>query len=123
MISPRKAIVERSKRIERLDVRVERLGRRCSSPNGDPTEEGGMLNPACSAHARARTAALSALRRCRKHFAGRDGSNAAKPAPASTWSASAFALQPEAPYELRPQPGYGCEDPRVTYVPVLEMRT
>jgi predicted GH43/DUF377 family glycosyl hydrolase len=27
---------------------------------------------------------------------------------------------PEAPYELRPRPGYGCEDPRVTFVPALE---
>jgi beta-1,2-mannobiose phosphorylase / 1,2-beta-oligomannan phosphorylase len=28
-------------------------------------------------------------------------------------------LVPEAPYELRPTPGYGCEDPRVTFVPAL----
>jgi beta-1,2-mannobiose phosphorylase / 1,2-beta-oligomannan phosphorylase len=31
-----------------------------------------------------------------------------------------FALEPEAPYEIRPAPGYGCEDPRTTYVPVLK---
>ena len=31
-----------------------------------------------------------------------------------------FALEPTAPYELRPSPGYGCEDPRVTFVPVLD---
>lgn len=31
-----------------------------------------------------------------------------------------YALEPEAPYELRDQPGgYGCEDPRVTYVAAL----
>jgi predicted GH43/DUF377 family glycosyl hydrolase len=29
-------------------------------------------------------------------------------------------LQPQAPYELRPQPGYGCEDPRVSFIPVLK---
>jgi beta-1,2-mannobiose phosphorylase / 1,2-beta-oligomannan phosphorylase len=32
-----------------------------------------------------------------------------------------FALEPEAPYEIRDEPGgYGCEDPRVTFVPVLD---
>ena len=31
------------------------------------------------------------------------------------------ALVPEAPYELRDVPGgYGCEDPRVTYIPIIE---
>ncbi len=35
-------------------------------------------------------------------------------------SRDGFALVPEAPYELRPAPGYGCEDPRVTFVPELE---
>jgi predicted GH43/DUF377 family glycosyl hydrolase len=31
------------------------------------------------------------------------------------------ALVPEAPYELRDLPGgYGCEDPRVTYIPIIE---
>jgi beta-1,2-mannobiose phosphorylase / 1,2-beta-oligomannan phosphorylase len=32
-----------------------------------------------------------------------------------------FALEPEAEYELRDQPGgYGCEDPRVTFVPGID---
>ncbi len=32
-----------------------------------------------------------------------------------------FALEPEAPYELRDDPaGYGCEDPRVTFVAVID---
>jgi beta-1,2-mannobiose phosphorylase / 1,2-beta-oligomannan phosphorylase len=32
-----------------------------------------------------------------------------------------FALEPEAPYELRDgSDGYGCEDPRVTFVPVID---
>ena len=31
-----------------------------------------------------------------------------------------FALEPEAPYEMRTTPGgMGCEDPRVTYIPIL----
>ena len=32
-----------------------------------------------------------------------------------------FVLEPAAPYELRDQPGgYGCEDPRVTFIPVID---
>jgi beta-1,2-mannobiose phosphorylase / 1,2-beta-oligomannan phosphorylase len=32
-----------------------------------------------------------------------------------------FALEPEAPYELRDEPGgYGCEDPRVTFVAAID---
>ena len=32
-----------------------------------------------------------------------------------------FALEPTAPYELRDQPGgYGCEDPRVTFIPAID---
>jgi beta-1,2-mannobiose phosphorylase / 1,2-beta-oligomannan phosphorylase len=32
-----------------------------------------------------------------------------------------FALEPQAPYELRDEPGgYGCEDPRVTFLPSLD---
>jgi len=31
-----------------------------------------------------------------------------------------FALEPQAEYERRPSPGYGCEDPRVTFVPLLD---
>ncbi|MGB6984645.1 MAG: hypothetical protein WBD74_01575 [Candidatus Aquilonibacter sp.] len=31
-----------------------------------------------------------------------------------------FALEPTAPYEQRPSPGYGCEDPRVTFIPMLD---
>jgi predicted GH43/DUF377 family glycosyl hydrolase len=34
---------------------------------------------------------------------------------------SGTALEPEAPYEIRSDPGgYGCEDPRVTYVAILD---
>ena len=36
-------------------------------------------------------------------------------------SGSGFALEPQAPYEMRTAPGgMGCEDPRVTFVPVLD---
>ncbi|MGZ3499124.1 MAG: hypothetical protein ACXWNK_14230 [Vulcanimicrobiaceae bacterium] len=33
-----------------------------------------------------------------------------------------YALEPQAPYELREQPGgYGCEDPRVTFIAALDL--
>ncbi len=31
-----------------------------------------------------------------------------------------YALEPQAPYELRRQGGYGCEDPRVTFIKALD---
>lgn len=46
------------------------------------------------------------------HVAQRDGAFVTK--------RDGFALEPEADYELRPSPGYGCEDPRVTFVPMLD---
>jgi beta-1,2-mannobiose phosphorylase / 1,2-beta-oligomannan phosphorylase len=117
VISPRKQpyAVEP---IEELDVAVERLGL-VVEPNGDPTEAGGILNPAatrapggelllyprCVAEGNISRVGIIRLRESGKRFdAERLG----------------FALVPEAPYELRPVPGYGCEDPRVTYVPVLQ---
>jgi beta-1,2-mannobiose phosphorylase / 1,2-beta-oligomannan phosphorylase len=106
-----------SEQIERLDVAVERLGL-VLEPDGDPTEAGGILNPGA---ARAPGGELVLYPRCvaegnisrvgtvRAHFV--DGVFQGERLP--------FALVPEAPYELRPHPGYGCEDPRVTFVPVL----
>jgi beta-1,2-mannobiose phosphorylase / 1,2-beta-oligomannan phosphorylase len=101
-----------------LDVSIQRLGL-VMEPDGSPEEAGGVLNPACtrapggelllyprdvergniSRVGRVKTRALE-----RGFEIARDG----------------FALVPEAQYELRPSPGYGCEDPRVTFVPQLE---
>lgn len=100
-----------------FDVAIERLGL-VLEPDGDPREAGGVLNPAgarapggewllyprdvaegnISRVGLVRTRALAhgfEVERC------------------------GFALEPQAPYELRPAPGYGCEDPRVTYVAAL----
>jgi predicted GH43/DUF377 family glycosyl hydrolase len=104
--------------IERLRVRVARLGL-VLAPNGDPSEAGGILNPAA---ARAPEGELLLYPRCVAE------GNISRVGIVRTRCANrrfeverlGFALQPEAPYELRPRPGYGCEDPRVTYVPVLE---
>lgn len=97
---------------------VERLGP-VLVPDGDPSEAEGVLNPAS---ARTREGALLLYPRAvakgnisrvsRVRVAERNGAFAS--------DREGFALEPEASYEVRPSPGYGCEDPRVTFVPVLD---
>lgn len=117
MISSRKA-AQVPELIDRLDVAVERLGL-VVEPTGDPTEAGGILNPAATRTPRRelmlypRCVAegnISRIGTMRTHESA-DGFETER---------LEFALQPEAPYERRPHPGYGCEDPRVTYVQVLQ---
>jgi beta-1,2-mannobiose phosphorylase / 1,2-beta-oligomannan phosphorylase len=101
-----------------LDVRLDRLG--CVlEPNGDPTEAGGILNPAAS---RAPNGDLLLYPRCvATGNISRVGTVLTHPLDRGfDVQRLDFALEPEASYEIRPHPGYGCEDPRVTYVPVLE---
>lgn len=117
MISPRRP-ADTLERIETLDVRVERLPW-IIEPNGDPTEAGGILNPAA---ARAPGGELIVYPRCvAEGNISRVGTIRARVS-GNAFEAERldFALEPEAPYELRPHPGYGCEDPRVTYVAVLK---
>ncbi len=117
MISPRKQ-TRTVEAVDELNVRVQRFGV-VLEPDGDPTEAGGILNPGAT---RAPGGELLLYPRCVA-----DG-NISRIGIVRTRHADrkfeverlAFALQPEAAYELRPRPGYGCEDPRVTYVPVLE---
>lgn len=117
MISPRKQ-TRTSEPIASLDVSVERLGL-VLEPNGDPSEAGGVLNPAATRDPdRAlllypRDVAAGDISRVGIVRTGSDGRS-------FKTERLGFALQPEAPYELRPHSGYGCEDPRVTYIPVLE---
>lgn len=97
---------------------VERLGL-VLVPDGDPHEAEGTLNPAS---ARTRDGALllyprdvakgniSRVGRVRVDL--NDGRFDVE--------REGFALEPQAEYERRPSPGYGCEDPRVTFVPVLD---
>jgi predicted GH43/DUF377 family glycosyl hydrolase len=117
VISPRKKPIT-LERIDQIDVNVERLGM-VLEPDGDPTEAGGILNPAA---ARSPQGELLLYPRCVA-----DG-NISRVGIVRTQQSDAgfdvkrlgFALQPETPYEIRPHPGYGCEDPRVTYVPLLK---
>jgi predicted GH43/DUF377 family glycosyl hydrolase len=102
----------------RFDVNVERLGM-VLEPNGDPSEAEGTLNPAS---ARTRTGELLLYPRdVARGNISRVGLVKARPnRDRFTFSRDGFALEPDAPFELRPHPGYGCEDPRVTFIPVLD---
>jgi len=104
--------------ITEISAEVERLGT-VLEPNGDASEAEGTLNPAS---ARDRDGRLLLYPRdvaegnisrvglvLGKNFSGR-----------TIFERDGFALEPQAPYELRTNPGYGCEDPRVTFVPALD---
>ncbi len=101
-----------------MHAAVERLGP-VLVPDGDPNEVEGVLNPA-SARTRngnlllyPRAVAKGNISRVeRVHVAQRDATFITQ--------RDGFALEPEAPYEVRPSAGYGCEDPRVTFLPVLD---
>lgn len=104
--------------IKALDVNVERLNF-VIEPNGDPTEAGGILNPAAT---RDPNRNLVLYPRCvAEGNISRIGTIRPRESNGTAeLERLAFALEPEAPYELRPHPGYGCEDPRVTYVEPLK---
>lgn len=101
-----------------LEIAVERLGV-VMTPDGDPNEAEGTLNPAA---ARTRSGELilyprvvakgniSRVGRARV-TQNRDGFEVDR---------NGYALEPRADYEVRKTPGYGCEDPRVTFVSVLD---
>jgi beta-1,2-mannobiose phosphorylase / 1,2-beta-oligomannan phosphorylase len=80
-----------------------------------------MLNPAC---ARLRDTTLQLYpRMVRPGNISRIGSFRTRERPDGSLEVEfrGFALEPQASYELRDEPGgYGCEDPRVTFVPVLD---
>jgi predicted GH43/DUF377 family glycosyl hydrolase len=117
VISPRK-LPRAADRIAQLDVRVERLGL-VLEPDGEPTEAGGILNPAVT---RAPGGELLLYPRCvaEGNISRIRNVRTREAAGAFDVQRLDFALEPEAPYELRPHSGYGCEDPRVTYLAVLE---
>jgi beta-1,2-mannobiose phosphorylase / 1,2-beta-oligomannan phosphorylase len=101
-----------------MDVRIERLGP-VIVPDGDPREVEGTLNPA---GARTRDGELLIYPRdVAKGNISRIGRVRVGSAN-GTFSVvrEGFALEPTAAYEQRPSPGYGCEDPRVTFIPVLD---
>ena len=101
-----------------LAVRTERLGL-VLEPDGQPAEAGGILNPAA---ARAPGGELLLYPRCvEKGNISRVGMVRTRALDVGfDVQRDGYALEPEAEYEIRPRPGYGCEDPRVTFVPAIE---
>jgi beta-1,2-mannobiose phosphorylase / 1,2-beta-oligomannan phosphorylase len=101
-----------------MDVHIERLGP-VIVPDGDPREAEGTLNPA---GARTRDGELLIYPRdVAKGNISRIGRVRVGSAN-GVFSVvrEGFALEPTAAYERRPSPGYGCEDPRVTFIPALD---
>ncbi len=101
-----------------LDVHVERLGV-VLSPDGSDAEAEGVLNPGFARASDGR--GLLYPRVVARGNISRIERVALRESEGTFESERlGFALEPKAPYELRPQPGYGCEDPRVTFLPVLD---
>ena len=102
-----------------VETQITRLGI-ALEPSGDPSEIEGVLNPAS---ARSRDGKL--LLYPRAVAAGNTSRiglvEASGPPDAPVFQRIGFALEPTAPYEIRDVPGgLGCEDPRVTFVPILD---
>jgi len=105
--------------LARFDATVQRKGI-VLQPDGDPNEIEGVLNPAC---ARTRDGALLLYPRCvaRGNVSRVGLALGHASADRVTFQRLGYALEPTEPYELRTEPGgMGCEDPRVTFVPVLD---
>jgi predicted GH43/DUF377 family glycosyl hydrolase len=102
----------------RFDARVERLGA-VMSPDGSPEEAEGVLNPAFT---RARDGRALLFPRVveQGNISRIERAYVLERKEGYEVERLGFALEPEAPYEMRAQPGYGCEDARVTFLPVLD---
>jgi len=108
-----------SNEIARFNVRVERFGT-VLQPNGAPSEIEGVLNPAC-ARTRDNTLVLYPRDVAPGNISRVGLIRAIQRRDAVDFVRLGFALEPQAPYEVRAQPGgYGCEDPRVTFVAALD---
>jgi len=103
---------------DELDAHVERLGL-ALEPDGDKSEAEGTLNPGC---ARTRDNELLLYPRdvARGNISRVGLAKAVQQGNRYTFKRDGFALEPSAVYELRTTPGYGCEDPRVTFIPALD---
>lgn len=107
--------------IERLPFVINRLGVIMRPLPGEPREVWGTLNPACARGRDGRVylfprivaeGNFSRIAVCRVRF-GADGN------PAGV-DRLGIALEPRERYEHSPRGLGGCEDPRVTYVPLLD---
>lgn len=107
------------KNLSGIHPSVERLGV-VLAPNGDASEVEGVLNPAS---ARDRDGQLLLYPRCvAQGNVSRVGLVAARrEGDRTSFERLGFALEPAAEYEFFGAVGHGCEDPRVTYIPVLDL--
>ena len=104
--------------ITEIAADVKRLGT-VLEPNGDPTEAEGTLNPASARDRDGRL--LLYPRDVAEGNISRIGFTPGKDVDGrAVFRRDGFALEPQAPYEMRPHPGYGCEDARVTFIPALD---
>jgi beta-1,2-mannobiose phosphorylase / 1,2-beta-oligomannan phosphorylase len=102
-----------------IETTITRLGV-LLEPNGDPAEVEGILNPAST---RARDGKLLLYPRLvAEGNVSRIGLvEVSGPLETPICTRLGLVFEPQEPYELRSRPGgYGCEDPRVTYIPVLD---
>ena len=103
----------------RIDTEVKRLGI-VMEPDGSPLEVEGVLNPATT---RGRKGELLMYPRvvARGNTSRVGLSRGIETNGKVRFERIGFALEPQADYERRDVPGgMGCEDPRVTFVPVLD---
>jgi beta-1,2-mannobiose phosphorylase / 1,2-beta-oligomannan phosphorylase len=108
-----------SSEIVTFDTSVTREGT-ALAPDGDPREAEGVLNPAV---ARTRDGRLLMYPRVvAEGNVSRIGIvEIGGTLDAPVYRRIGFALEPQEPYEFRDVPGgYGCEDPRVTFIPILD---
>jgi beta-1,2-mannobiose phosphorylase / 1,2-beta-oligomannan phosphorylase len=105
--------------LARFDGTITRLGV-VLSPDGSPQEVEGVLNPA-SATARDGTFLLYPRAVATGNVSRVGLARGIRSGDDIRFERLGFALEPQAPYEIRSAPGgMGCEDPRVTFVPVLD---
>jgi len=107
-----------ARQTDELDVNVQRLGL-ALEPTDDPNESLGTLNPAS---ARTRDSKLLLYPRdvARGNISRIGLAEATPDGDRYSFKREGFVLEPSAVYELRPSPGYGCEDPRVTFIAALD---
>lgn len=103
-----------------VDVRYRRLGL-VLTPSGSEIDAEGVLNPAIARDRHGKL--LMYPRMVAAGNVSRIGLvPALKTAPVPAFGARTVLFEPEADYERRSVPGgYGCEDPRVTFIPRLDL--
>ncbi len=108
-----------SQALASIETSITRLGV-ALEPSGDPAEAEGVLNPAS---ARTRDGKLLLYpRMVAQGNVSRVGLVEVGGSPsAPMFARHGFVLEPKEPYELRSQSGgYGCEDPRVTFIAAID---